>query len=111
MDTRITELLALAASEGITLPYSPEFIVTQEDAGHVVDLTTGAIVLGGADARVVALRPLRQAQRPKAGSELTFGELSRAVEDQGPVGASRQARRPLSASELAEEVEPTAGEV
>ena len=48
-DTRIRELLALAEAEGITLPYTPEFIITQEDQGHVVDLASGAILLSEAD--------------------------------------------------------------
>ena len=49
-DPRIEELLALAKAEGLTLPYTPEFIITQEDQGHVIDLTTGAIILGESDA-------------------------------------------------------------
>ena len=49
-DPRIEELLALAKSEGFTLPYDPETIIAQENLGNVVDLTTGAIILGEADA-------------------------------------------------------------
>ena len=49
-DPRIQELLDLAEADGISLPYDPEFIITQEDQGHVVDLTTGAIILSEADA-------------------------------------------------------------
>jgi hypothetical protein len=49
MDTRVSELLALAAAEGLTLPYSPALILWLEDAGHVVDLATGAILLGEGD--------------------------------------------------------------
>jgi len=48
-DERIQELLALAAQENITLPYSPELIVAMEDTGAVVDLHTGAILIGEAD--------------------------------------------------------------
>lgn len=49
MDKRVTELLELAETEGITLPYTPERIVEIEDQGHVVDLQTGQIILHGAD--------------------------------------------------------------
>ncbi len=48
-DPRIQELLDLAEAEGITLPYPPEIIISQEDLGNVVDLATGAIVIGEAD--------------------------------------------------------------
>ncbi len=48
-DTRIQELLELATAEGITLPYPPEFIVAMEDFGNVVDLMTGAIMVGEAN--------------------------------------------------------------
>jgi len=48
-DQRIRELLELAESEGITLPYDPETIIRQEDLGNVVDLLTGAIILSEAD--------------------------------------------------------------
>jgi hypothetical protein len=43
MDERIQELLDLAEEEGIDLPMSPEWIVLFEDAGGVVDLTTGRV--------------------------------------------------------------------
>lgn len=49
MDKRITELLELAQAEGLTLPFKPEMIIRLEDAGHVVDLTTGAVILGEGD--------------------------------------------------------------
>lgn len=49
MDKRIQELLDLAISEGLTLPMSPEAIIRLEDAGHVVDLATGAVVVGEGD--------------------------------------------------------------
>lgn len=49
MDKRVAELLELAETEGITLPYSPERIVAIEDQGHVVDLQTGHIIRNGAD--------------------------------------------------------------
>lgn len=48
-DPRIEELLALAEAEGIVLPYDPEIIITQEDLGNVVDLNSGAIIVGEAD--------------------------------------------------------------
>lgn len=48
-DPRIQELLDLAEAEGITLPYDPETIISQEDLGNVVDLETGAIILNEAD--------------------------------------------------------------
>ena len=46
MDKRIEELQTLAEAEGLTLPFSPETIIRMEDAGHVVDLETGAVVVG-----------------------------------------------------------------
>lgn len=49
MDARIGELLALAEAEGLTLPYPPAMILRLEDAGHVVDLATGEILLGEGD--------------------------------------------------------------
>jgi hypothetical protein len=49
MDKRIMELLDLAATEGIMLPYPPETIIALEDTGAVVDLRTGAILIGEAD--------------------------------------------------------------
>lgn len=45
-----TELKQLEAS-GVKLPFRPMFILRQEARGHVVDLTTGAITLNGAQAR------------------------------------------------------------
>lgn len=44
----VADLVELAAAEGLTLPYAPAFIVTQEQAGHVVDLRTGAILVAEA---------------------------------------------------------------
>ena len=49
MDNRIEELLDLAAAEGIALLYPPEIIVAMEDAGNIVDLITGDILIGEAD--------------------------------------------------------------
>lgn len=49
VDKRIAELLELAATERIVLPYSPRIILALENNGHVVDLTTGHIVPGGAN--------------------------------------------------------------
>lgn len=48
-DKRVQELLDLAEAEGITLPYDPEFIISQENLGNVVNLETGAIILNEAD--------------------------------------------------------------
>jgi len=50
IDNRISELFQLAEEEGLILPYPPETITAFEDQGAVVDLTTGAIYLGLADA-------------------------------------------------------------
>lgn len=50
-NTRVRELVELAATEGFTLPLSAEAIVALEDQGHVVDLTTGQILNGGANDR------------------------------------------------------------
>jgi hypothetical protein len=49
MDRGVSELLELAGGEGLTLPYAPELILRLEEAGHVVDLTTGEILLGEGD--------------------------------------------------------------
>ena len=43
MDTVEHELLELAESEGLTLPYSVGFIRCVEALGYVVDLETGAL--------------------------------------------------------------------
>ena len=48
-DPRITELLDLAAAEGIDLPLPVEHILDLEDAGHVVDLRTGDIIYDADD--------------------------------------------------------------
>lgn len=48
---RIAELEALAAEEGLCLPYPPDVIVRLEDGGAVVDLLTGAVIVAGADVR------------------------------------------------------------
>lgn len=50
-DPRIQELLDLASAEGLPLPYPAETIAALEGAGAVVDLTTGAIIAGGANVR------------------------------------------------------------
>lgn len=49
MDIRIAELVELAESEGLTLPYPPALIVAMEDTGAIVNLLTGAIIPGEAD--------------------------------------------------------------
>ena len=51
IDPRITELIELARTERITLPYPPATIVAIEDIGAVVDLRTGAIVINGEQVR------------------------------------------------------------
>lgn len=38
-----------AGAERITLPYPPETIIALEDAGAVVDLYTGAVLVGEGD--------------------------------------------------------------
>jgi len=48
-DDKVKELLELAAAEGLTLPYSPETIARLESTGAIVDLVTGAILVGEAD--------------------------------------------------------------
>ena len=49
MDRRVTELLELAESEGLRLPYPPSMIVALEETGAIIDLHTGAILPGEAD--------------------------------------------------------------
>lgn len=49
MDNRIAELEALAAAEGIELPYPAAMIAHIEDTGAVVDFVTGATLIGEAD--------------------------------------------------------------
>lgn len=49
MDKRIKALLGLAEAEGLKLPMAPEAIIRLEDAGHVVDLRTGAVEVGEGD--------------------------------------------------------------
>ena len=48
-DDKVRELLALATAEGLTLPYPPETIARLEATGAIVDLVTGAILVGEAD--------------------------------------------------------------
>lgn len=45
----ILEELEGLQAEGVRLPYSPDFILKMELAGHVVDLDTGEIKLNEAD--------------------------------------------------------------
>jgi hypothetical protein len=42
-DPRVQELLDVAASENITLPYPAHYICWLEDRGRVVDLVTGKV--------------------------------------------------------------------
>lgn len=49
IDNRIAELLELAQVEGLTLPYPLQTICALEDTGAVVDLRTGAILIGEVD--------------------------------------------------------------
>ncbi len=49
---RIAELEDLAQQEGLRLPMPASVIALRELAGDVVDLHTGAVLVGGADVRV-----------------------------------------------------------
>ena len=49
LEKKVAELLELAESEGLQLPYPPEMIARLESTGAVVVLYTGAIVVGEAD--------------------------------------------------------------
>lgn len=44
-DTRAGELLALAIAEGIDLPMTVDEIIAAEDAGYIVDLLTGEMLV------------------------------------------------------------------
>ena len=48
---RIQALNQFSEESGVRLPFRAGFILGQELRGHVVDLETGAITLGGANAR------------------------------------------------------------
>lgn len=48
---RIQALQQFAEETGVKLPFRAGFILGQELRGHVVDLESGAITLGGADQR------------------------------------------------------------
>ena len=50
-DPRIRELLDLAEAERFTLALPPALILKMEDAGAIVNLRTGAIVIGGVAVR------------------------------------------------------------
>lgn len=50
-DQRTQKLLELAKAEGFTLALHPAIIIAMEDAGAVVNLRTGAIVLAGEQVR------------------------------------------------------------
>jgi len=50
-DPRVAELLDLAKAEGFTLALHPSIIIAMEDAGAVVNLRTGAIVINGEQVR------------------------------------------------------------
>lgn len=52
VDGRIAELVNQAAEDGFDLPFAPEVIAALEEQGHVVDLLTGDVIVGGADERV-----------------------------------------------------------
>ena len=56
---RVNELNALAAEEGIALPYPATWIATLEGLGYVVDLTTGHWT----DADGVRYIPTQEAQQ------------------------------------------------
>lgn len=51
-DCRAGELLALAIAEGIDLPMTVDEIIQLEDAGHIVDLLTGDILLNADSVRI-----------------------------------------------------------
>ena len=51
LDPRIQELLDLAESERFTLALPPSVILKMEDAGAIVNLRTGEIVIGGESVR------------------------------------------------------------
>lgn len=48
---RIQALNQFAEETGVKLPFRARFIIGQELRGHVVDLESGAITLGGASQR------------------------------------------------------------
>lgn len=48
---RIADLEMLAVEEGLHLPWPAEVIARLEDGGAVIDLTTGAVIVGGAEVR------------------------------------------------------------
>ena len=48
----VADLEALAAAEGITLPFPAEIIAAMEAHGHLIDLATGHLIGHGADQRV-----------------------------------------------------------
>ena len=50
-DPRIQELLDLAEAERFTLALPPSVILKMEDAGAIVNLRTGEIVIGGESVR------------------------------------------------------------
>ena len=58
-DKRRAELLALAESEGLTLPYPPDVILNFEDSGRYVDLITGMI---GSDQERFSLTVIGEAE-------------------------------------------------
>jgi len=59
-DRRVQELKDLAKAEGFTLALHPSIIIAMEDAGAVVNLRTGAIVIDGEQVRYAP----RAAQEP-----------------------------------------------
>ena len=50
-DPRIQELLDLAEAERFSLALPPAVIIKMEDAGAIINLRTGAIVIGGESVR------------------------------------------------------------
>ena len=53
-DARAGELLAWSAATGLQLPLSVPEILALEDAGHVVDLETGIVLVDAVSVRIGA---------------------------------------------------------
>lgn len=49
---RIADLINQANEDEFDLPMAPEVIAALEEQGHVVDLMSGDVIVGGADERI-----------------------------------------------------------